>query len=76
MSLFKVDKNHDNLLTNKYRLKFKKNLNYKSYIYPTLAINLLHRLHVQSPQLRNFTFTLKISSDEESFIAIGTFCHN
>ena len=45
-------------------------------MYPTLAINLVHKLHVQSPQLHYFTFALKISSDEESFIAMGTFCHN
>ena len=56
ISLFKVDKNHSNLLTNKYRLKFKKIFNHKSYIYPTLAINLLHSLHIQSSQLHNFCF--------------------
>ena len=34
-------------------------------MYPTLAINLLHKLHVQWPQLHYFTFALKISSDEK-----------
>ena len=46
------------------------------YIYPTLAINLLQRLQWQSSQFHNFIFVLKISSDEESFIAMGAFCHN
>ena len=46
------------------------------YIYPTLAINFIQRLHGQSPQLHNFIFALKVSNDEEPFIAMGTFCHN
>ena len=41
-----------------------------------MAINLLHRLHGQSSQLHNFIFALNISSDEESFLAIGTFYRN
>ena len=40
--LFKVDKNHNSLLTNKHRLKFLKNYNHISYKYPALAINNLH----------------------------------
>ena len=47
-----------------------------NYIYPTLTINLLHRLHGQSSQLHNFIFALKISNNEESFITMCTFCHN
>ena len=76
ISLFKVDNNHNSLLTNKHRLKFFKNFNHVSYIYPTLAINVLQGLHVQPSPLHNFTFALKTSSNEESFIAMGTFCHN
>ena len=52
ISLFKVDKNHNSLLTNKHRLKLKKKNYYNiSYIYPTLAINLSHKLHGQSSLL-------------------------
>ena len=40
-----------------------------------MAVNFLHRLHGQSSQLHNFIFAFKISSDEESFIAMGTFCY-
>ena len=76
ISLFKVDENHNSFLANKHRLKLKKKKNHINYIDPILAINLLHRLHAQSCQLHNFTLALKISSDEESFIAMGTFCHN
>ena len=82
-SLFKVDKNYNSLITNKHQLKnfFEKKGKKKIHkhincIYPTLAINLLHKLHGQSSQLHNCIFALKISSDEESFIAMGTFCHN
>ena len=46
------------------------------YIYSTLAINLLHMLHGQSSQFQKFIFALKISSDKESFIAMGAICHN
>ena len=60
----KVDKYPNSLLTN------------ISYIYPTFATNLLYRLHGQSSHLHNFIFAFKISSDEESFIAMGTLCHN
>ena len=73
-SLFEVDNNHNSFLTNKYQLKFKKSVNHICCTYPILAINHLHGLHVQSPHLHNFTFALKISSDEESFIAMCTFC--
>ena len=45
------------------------------FIY-TLAINLLQRLHRQLLQFYYFIFALKSFSDEESFIAMGTFCHN
>ena len=76
ISLFKVDKNHNSLAAKKHRLKFLKNINHISYTYPTLAINILHRLHVQLSQLHNFTFALKISSDEKSFIAMGAFYHS
>ena len=41
ISLFKVDENHNSLLTNKHRLKLKKKekkYNHVNYIYPTLAI--------------------------------------
>ena len=41
-----------------------------------VAINLLQSLHGHSSQLHNFVFALKISIDEESIIAVGTFCHN
>ena len=41
-----------------------------------MAINLFHRLHGRPSQLHNFILALKISSDEESSIAMGTFCHN
>ena len=51
ISLFKVDKNHNSLLTNKHRLKFLKKYYHISYIYPTLAINLSHKLHGQSSLL-------------------------
>ena len=54
ISLFKVDKNHNSLLTNKKKLILKKDYNHINHIYPTLAINLLHRLHGQSSQLHNF----------------------
>ena len=47
-----------------------------NYLYPTSAINFLHKLHGQPSQLHNFIFALQIPSDEESFIAMGTFCHN
>ena len=42
-----------------------------------MAINLLQRLHEQLLlQFYNFIFALKISSDEESFIAMGIFFYN
>ena len=46
------------------------------YVYHTVVINLLQRSHGQSLQFHNFIVALKTSSDEESFIAIGTFCQN
>ena len=54
ISLFKVDKNRNRLLTNKNKLILKKDYNHIKQIFPTLAINLLHRLHGQSSQLHNF----------------------
>ena len=64
ISLFKVDKNHNSLLTNKGGLTLKrKKYNHISYIYPELAIKLLQRKHRQSSQLHNFMLALKISSD-------------
>ena len=53
-----------------------KKYNYINNIYPTLVINILHRLHRQPSQLHYFIFALKISSDEQSFIAMDTFCCN
>ena len=37
ISLFKVDKNHNNLLTNKYRLKFYKNFYHKKLHMPYIG---------------------------------------
>ena len=45
-------------------------------MYPTLAINLLQRLHEQSSQLHNFIIILKISSAQEYFIAMSAFNHS
>ena len=46
ISLFKVNKNHNSLLTNKYQLKFYKKLP-SNKLYSTLGINLSHKLHGQ-----------------------------
>ena len=40
-----------------------------------MAVDVLQRLHGQSPKIHNFIFALKISSDEESYIAMGNFRH-
>ena len=53
-----------------------KNNSHINYIYPMLVIYLLQRLHGQLSQFNNFDFALKISSDEESFISMGSFCDN
>ena len=57
LSLFKVDKNHNSLLFNKHRLI--KYYNHMNYLYPTSAINFLHKLHGQPSQLHNFILLCK-----------------
>ena len=75
ISLFKVDKNHNSFLTNKQLKFFKKTQPNKLYL-PYLgykSFTQVTRANVTTP---NFIFALKISIDQESFIAISTFCHN
>ena len=76
ISLSKVDKNHNSLLTNKHRLKFKKKLQSNKLYIPYIGDKSFTQVTQANVANPNFIFALKISSDEEFFIAMGTFCHN